>query len=114
MNENIQSKNKAARFFIALWNESLAKFIANAVTLLLMICLVKFLIFAFEFFLIHSQSHLVSKINKFSFNSFKISDLVNLILSTWVIISLAVIAIDYFIIYPIQCGKRNKRATNGP
>ena len=104
---------KKTSFASMLWSESILKFIANATVLFLVVCLVKLLIITYKIIVLHSQSRVAHFLSGFSFDSYKIPDLLNLILSIWIMVSLVAIAIDYFIVYPIQCGRTNKRTANG-
>ena len=105
-----QPQKETTSFFIKLWSDSLAKFLANIVVLLLMIFLVRFFVLAYDLLLKYSKnSFVVIKLNKFLFESLRITDLLTYILSLWLIISLAVISIDYFIIYPIRCRRMSKK-----
>jgi len=104
---------KKASFLSTLWSEASLKFIANAIVLLLTVCLVQLLIAAYKFIVVHFQCRVTHILSEFSFDSCRIPGLLGVILGIWIIVSLLAVGIDYFIIYPIRCKRVKKRAANG-
>ena len=110
---NAKNKKKGKSFLSTLGGEPFLGFVVNAIVLFLIVCLTRLAIIIYTFIIIHLHGQVIDILNKFSFCSYKIPELLNLILSIWIMISLAAIAIDYFIVYPIRCKRIRERAANG-
>jgi len=110
---NDKNKEKNKNFLSALWGEPFLGFVANAIVLFLIVCLTRLISTVYPLIIGHFRIRIIHALNDYSFGSYRIPDLLNLILSIWITVSLAAIAIDYFIVYPIRYKRVKKRAANG-